>query len=92
MLNIIRAGIYTSVQDSGRHGFRQSGLSHCGALDKPAFQTANLRSGTMRMPRRWKSLGQLVVEFENETGSLLPAQAAKRSWMINRSGQAGDCR
>ncbi|WP_261780044.1 hypothetical protein, partial [Salmonella enterica] len=27
MLNIIRAGIYTSVQDSGRHGFRQSGLS-----------------------------------------------------------------
>lgn len=38
MLNIIRAGIYTSVQDSGRHGFRQSGLSHCGALDKPAFQ------------------------------------------------------
>ncbi|SQJ25590.1 Allophanate hydrolase 2 subunit 2 [Salmonella enterica subsp. enterica] len=25
MLNIIRAGIYTSVQDSGRHGFRQSG-------------------------------------------------------------------
>lgn len=92
MLNIIRAGIYTSVQDSGRHGFRQSGLSHCGALDKPAFQTANLWSGTMRMPRRWKSLGQLVVEFENETGSLLPAQAARRSWMINRSGPAGDCR
>ncbi len=49
-------GIYTSVQDSGRHGFRQSGLSHCGALDKPAFQTANLWSGTMRMPRCWKSL------------------------------------
>lgn len=45
MLNIIRAGIYTSVQDSGRHGFRQSGLSHCGALDKPAFQTANLLVG-----------------------------------------------
>lgn len=27
MLNIIRAGIYTSVQDSGRHGFRQSAES-----------------------------------------------------------------
>lgn len=50
MLNIIRAGIYTSVQDSGRHGFRQSGLSHCGALDKPAFQTANLRRERCECP------------------------------------------
>ncbi|MDX7527706.1 allophanate hydrolase subunit 2 family protein, partial [Enterobacter hormaechei] len=33
MLNIIRAGMYTSVQDGGRHSFRQSGISHCGALD-----------------------------------------------------------
>ncbi len=40
MLNIIRAGIYTSVQDSGRHGFRQSGLSHCGALDKDLYLRA----------------------------------------------------
>ncbi len=93
MLNIIRAGIYTSVQDSGRHGFRQSGLSHCGALDKPAFQTANLWSGTMRMPRRWKSLSvNWLSNLKMRPGSLLPAQAARRSWMINRSGPAGDCR
>ncbi len=86
-------GIYTSVQDSGRHGFRQSGLSHCGALDKPAFQTANLPVGNdANAPALEITLGQLVVEFENETGSLLPAQAARRSWMINRSGPAGDCR
>ncbi|HHW3439758.1 TPA: hypothetical protein ACULH5_005326, partial [Escherichia coli] len=25
MLKIIRAGMYTTVQDGGRHGFRQSG-------------------------------------------------------------------
>ncbi len=94
MLNIIRAGIYTSVQDSGRHGFRQSGLSHCGALDNPAFQTANLPwSGTMRMPRRWKSLSvNWLSNLKMRPGPLLPAQAAKRSWMINRSRQAGDCR
>lgn len=68
MLNIIRAGIYTSVQDSGRHGFRQSGLSHCGALDKPAFQTANLLVGNdANAPALEITLGQLVVEFENET-------------------------
>ncbi len=36
MLKIIRAGMYTTVQDGGRHGFRQSGISHCGALDMPA--------------------------------------------------------
>ncbi|STP78666.1 putative allophanate hydrolase subunit 2 [Escherichia coli] len=28
MLKIIRAGMYTTVQDGGRHGFRQSGISH----------------------------------------------------------------
>lgn len=27
MLKIIRAGMYTTVQDGGRHGFRQSGIS-----------------------------------------------------------------
>lgn len=68
MLNIIRAGIYTSVQDSGRHGFRQSGLSHCGALDKPAFQTANLLVGNdANAPALEITLGQLVVEFENDS-------------------------
>ena len=45
MLNIIRAGMYTSVQDGGRHSFRQSGISHCGALDKPALNVANLLVG-----------------------------------------------
>lgn len=93
MLNIIRAGIYTSVQDSGRHGFRQSGLSHCGALDKPAFQTANLLVGNDANARRWKSLSvNWLSNLKMRPGSLLPAQAARRSWMINRSGQAGDCR
>lgn len=27
MLNIIRAGIYTTVQDAGRGGFRRLGIS-----------------------------------------------------------------
>ncbi len=55
------------MQDSERHGFRQSGLSHCGALDKPAFQTANLWSNDANAPALEITLGQLVVEFENET-------------------------
>lgn len=47
MLKIIRAGMYTTVQDGGRHGFRQSGISHCGALDMPALRIANLLVGNV---------------------------------------------
>ena len=54
MLKIIRAGMYTSVQDGGRHNFRQSGISHCGALDKPALNVANLLWVMKRMLQRWK--------------------------------------
>ena len=46
-LKIIRAGMYTTVQDGGRHGFRQSGISHCGALDMPALRIANLLVGCL---------------------------------------------
>lgn len=56
MLKIIRAGMYTTVQDGGRHGFRQSGISHCGALDMPALRIANLLWWVMTpMPPRWRS-------------------------------------
>ncbi len=56
MLKIIRAGMYTTVQDGGRHGFRQSGISHCGALDMPALRIANLLVGIRTaMPPRWRS-------------------------------------
>ncbi len=62
-----RAGMYTTVQDGGRHGFRQSGISHCGALDMPAPRIANLLVGNDANARRWRSrLGQLTVEFETD--------------------------
>ena len=67
MLNIIRAGLYTSVQDGGRHGFRQSGISHCGALDKPALNVANLLVGNDANAAALEvTLGQLVVEFAHK--------------------------
>ncbi|SQC38486.1 allophanate hydrolase 2 subunit 2 [Klebsiella pneumoniae] len=37
--------MYTSVQDGGREGQRQWGISRCGALDKPAMTIANLLVG-----------------------------------------------
>lgn len=41
MLEIIRPGIQTTVQDFGRHGFRHLGVAQCGAMDGPALWLAN---------------------------------------------------
>ena len=45
MLEIIRAGMSTTLQDGGRHGLRQSGISRCGAIDSAALRIANLLVG-----------------------------------------------
>lgn len=67
MLNIIRSGLYTSVQDTGRYGLRQSGVSRCGALDKPSLITANLLVGNAPDAAALEiTLGQLAVEFTRD--------------------------
>ena len=67
MLKVIRAGLYTSVQDGGRIGLRQSGISYCGALDKPALQIANLLVGNDPNAAALEiTLGQCCVEFERD--------------------------
>lgn len=64
MLNMIRAGIQTSVQDTGREGLRQLGVSRCGALDTPAITIANLLVGNAAdAPALEITLGQAVIEF-----------------------------
>ena len=68
MLTFIRAGLYTSVQDAGRFGLRQSGVSYCGALDRPALEIANLLVGNSGSTAALEiTLGQCVVEFSRET-------------------------
>ena len=42
---VTRAGFLTSVQDLGRTGFRQFGVSTSGALDSFALRVANLLVG-----------------------------------------------
>ncbi len=67
MLKVIRAGLYTSVQDGGRIGLRQSGISYCGALDKPALQIANLLVGNAPDAAALEiTLGQCCFEFEQD--------------------------
>ena len=45
MIEILRCGALTTVQDLGRHGLRHQGVSQCGALDPLALQQANLLLG-----------------------------------------------
>ena len=67
---LIRAGLYTSVQDAGRFGMRQSGVSYCGALDRPSLEIANLLVGNAGSTAALEiTLGQCVIEFGEETGS-----------------------
>ena len=41
MIEILRAGIQTTVQDQGRTGYRHLGVAQAGALDAPAMWLAN---------------------------------------------------
>lgn len=45
MLEIVRSGLLTTVQDIGRHGSRQYGVSICGALDDFALRASNILVG-----------------------------------------------
>lgn len=45
MIEVIKPGILTSIQDDGRYGFQDIGVSVCGAMDKSAARIANLLLG-----------------------------------------------
>jgi antagonist of KipI len=62
-----RAGFLTSVQDVGRTGFRQFGVSTSGALDPFALRVANLLVGNDEGAAGLEiTLGGLQLRFEDE--------------------------
>src|SRR6476619_4175320 len=62
-----RAGFQTSVQDLGRTGFRQFGVSTSGALDSFALRVANLLVGNDEGAAGLEiTLGGLQLRFEDE--------------------------
>jgi antagonist of KipI len=68
-MNLIvkRAGFLTSVQDVGRTGFRQFGVSTSGALDSFALRVANLLVGNDEGAAGLEiTLGGLQLRFEDE--------------------------
>jgi antagonist of KipI len=66
-LTLLRAGFLTSVQDLGRLGFRQFGLSPGGALDPHALRIANLLVGNDEAAAGLEiTFGGLQLRFEDE--------------------------
>jgi antagonist of KipI len=68
-MNVIveRAGFFTSVQDLGRTGYRQFGVSLGGALDSFALRVANLLVGNDEGAAGLEiTLGGLQLRFEDE--------------------------
>jgi antagonist of KipI len=64
---VARAGFLTSVQDLGRTGFRQFGVSTSGALDSFALRVANLLVGNDEGAAGLEiTLGGLQLLFEDE--------------------------
>ena len=64
MLKVLRAGMQTTVQDLGRDGYRQLGVSQSGALDAPALRIANLLVGNEENAAGLEiTLGQFSVQF-----------------------------
>ncbi|WP_210081550.1 5-oxoprolinase subunit PxpC [Pantoea endophytica] len=67
MLKILRAGMMTSLQDHGRAGFRQYGISVGGALDQPAMRTANMLVGNPEQSAVLEIvLGQFKTQFTRD--------------------------
>src|SRR5437762_4059283 len=64
---LTRAGFLTSVQDLGRTGFRQFGVTTSGALDSFALRVANLLVGNDEGAAGLEiTLGGLQLRFEDE--------------------------
>lgn len=64
-LEIIKAGMLTTVQDQGRRGYAALGFRECGACDKYAMKTANLLAGNLDRPGF-----HAVLEFTMSGGTL----------------------
>ena len=95
---IKRAGFLTSVQDLGRTGFRQFGVSTSGALDTFALRVANLLVGNDEGAAGLEiTLGGLHLRFEDERiiawcGGEFDVQIGSRSLPAGHMArlQAGD--
>jgi len=68
MIEVLSAGLYTSIQDLGRYGFRRNGVPLSGAMDQYAARLANRLLGNSKQ----KAVMEItrvgpVLHFKNST-------------------------
>lgn len=91
MLKILRAGMQTTVQDLGRDGYRQLGVSQSGALDAPALRIANLLVGNDENAAGLEiTLGQFSVTFTKK-GCIALTGAGSHTTLDGQSLWTGWC-
>lgn len=67
-ISVIRAGVQTTVQDLGRHGFQRYGVPVSGAMDAYSLEVANLLVGNDRNAAGLEmTLDGPALEFEADT-------------------------
>ncbi|CAN7532095.1 biotin-dependent carboxyltransferase family protein [Trinickia sp. LjRoot230] len=68
MIEVLRAGILTSVQDLGRPGFRHLGVATAGALDTLALEVGNRLVGNLPQAAALEvTMGPTVLRFARPT-------------------------
>jgi biotin-dependent carboxylase-like uncharacterized protein len=72
MIEVIRCGALTTVQDLGRFGLRHLGVSQCGVMDPLATQQANMLLGNAINAAVLEiSVGPLVLHFTQASSLVL---------------------
>ena len=78
-LNILAAGILTTVQDLGRPGFAHVGVTGSGALDRAALRRANRMVGNNTSP----------ASATDPYNAASPASATRTAGAVRVTGEAG---
>nr|WP_305121020.1 biotin-dependent carboxyltransferase family protein [Saccharibacillus sp. JS10] len=67
-ISIIKGGLLTTIQDLGRSGYRQYGVTQGGAMDRYALRAANLMAGNKDSEAALEiTLAGPTLRFERET-------------------------
>ena len=89
MIEVVRAGPLTTVQDLGRPGLAHLGVGHSGAADRPAARLANRLVGNAESAAVLEmTLGGLTLRFERAatvalTGAPLPIRVSGHGGAMN---------
>lgn len=82
LFRVIKSGLFTTVQDRGRHGFQKFGVPISGAMDKYGFASANLLVGNS-VDAACLEITLLGPEFEVLNKAQIAVAGADFSFTVN---------